>query len=60
MVSGKKIIEVEEGKQVIAFGYLPEEYQRPEVSSKQSLISCVCCIAIVIILSITLIYLLWP
>jgi len=55
MIQGKKIIEAEEGKQVIAFGYLPEEYQRPQVNSKQSLLSCVCCI--VLIVSIIVIFL---
>jgi hypothetical protein len=57
MIAGKKMIEAEEGKQIIGFGYLPEEYQRPETGSKQSLMSCVCCIALILILSISLIYL---
>jgi len=57
LINGKKIIEAEEGKQIIAFGYLPQEYQRPEAGSKQSLISCVCCIVIIIVLSVSLIYL---
>jgi hypothetical protein len=55
MIQGKKIIEADEGKQIISFGYLPEEYQqRPEVNTKQSLLSCVCCI--VLIISIVVIF----
>lgn len=49
MIQGKKIIEAEEGKHLIAFGYLPEEYQqRPEANTKQTLLSCICCAVLII------------
>lgn len=55
MIQGKKIIEAEpEGKQVIAFGYLPEEYRPPEAASKQSLLSCVCCLILIVTIIVTL------
>ena len=55
MIQGKKIIEAEtEGKQVIAFGYLPEEYRPPQSASKQSMLSCVCCLILMVTVIVTL------
>ena len=45
------------GQQVIGFGYVPEEYRQPEVDQKQMILSCVCCIAMIIALSLMFIYL---
>ncbi|MDD1778042.1 MAG: hypothetical protein LUQ65_07710 [Candidatus Helarchaeota archaeon] len=55
MIQGKQIIEAEtEGKQVISFGYLPEEYRQPQANTKQSMLSCVCCIILMIVITVTL------
>jgi hypothetical protein len=54
MIQGKKIVEAEEGKQVISFGYLPEEYRTPEAGSKQSLLSCVCCMILITVIIVTI------
>jgi hypothetical protein len=42
--------------QVIGFGYLPEEHRQPEVDQKQMIISCVCCIIMIVTISLMMIY----
>ncbi|NVM30398.1 MAG: HEAT repeat domain-containing protein [Candidatus Helarchaeota archaeon] len=47
-IEGKPI--VESGGQIIAFGYMPKEHQeeRPEIDQKQMIISCICCITLIV------------
>ncbi|HUX99746.1 MAG TPA: hypothetical protein VMV49_09350 [Candidatus Deferrimicrobium sp.] len=47
LIAGKEV--VEPTKQVIGFGYLPQEYQeKPEVNQKQIILNCVCCIVMIV------------
>ncbi|MFX1295812.1 MAG: hypothetical protein ACFFD2_13290 [Promethearchaeota archaeon] len=48
---------IESSHQVIGFGYVPQEYQKPEVNQKQMIISCVCCIFMIVIFSCIFIFL---
>ena len=47
-IEGKQLIDP--GKQIIGFGYIPDEYRekRPEVDQKQMILSCVCCIVMIV------------
>ncbi len=47
-IEGKQLLEP--GKQIIGFGYLPEEYRQQEVNPKQQIISCVCCVVLILVI----------
>ncbi len=51
MIEGKPIIE-QSDKQIISFGYVPQEYRQPEVNQKQMAISCICCIVLIVVISL--------
>ena len=55
-IAGKEFIDP--GKQVIGFGYLPDEYrqQQPEMNTKTLILNCVCCI--ILITTVVLIFVL--
>ncbi len=55
-IHGKQPI-LDQGKQIIAFGYVPEEYRQPEVDQKQMILSCVCCIIMIVAFILMFIYL---
>ncbi|NVM54464.1 MAG: hypothetical protein HWN66_12240 [Candidatus Helarchaeota archaeon] len=56
LIEGKQVMEP--GKRVIGFGYIPEEYreERPEINQKQMILSCVCCIAVIVTIIILMVY----
>ncbi len=49
ILEGKRVVDL--GKQVIGFGYIPDEYreERPEVDQKQMILSCICCIVMIVV-----------
>ncbi len=67
--SAKKSLDMLEGKpmleprrEVIAFGFLPEEYRekRPEIDRKQMIISCICCITLILVMIFLFSIWFWP
>lgn len=48
VIEGKEVIVP--GQRIIGFGYIPEEYReaQPEVNKRQMIISCVCCIMLIV------------
>ena len=55
-IAGKTTI-VEPGRKIIGFGYMPDEYQRPEVDQKQMILSCVCCIVLIVAMILMFVFL---
>jgi hypothetical protein len=55
-IAGKTTL-LEPGRKVIGFGYLPENYQQPEVDQKQMILSCVCCIILIVSIVLMFIFL---
>ncbi|MHA1131941.1 MAG: HEAT repeat domain-containing protein [Candidatus Helarchaeota archaeon] len=54
-IEGKKTL-LEPGKQIIGFGYVPEQYRQTEVDTKQMVLSCVCCIILIVVMILMFIY----